>query len=298
ARQAALDEHRAAGHARGDATLLQPLAGEPGQDVADVGAQVAHDADDLDLEALGLGAGEDGQPVTPLPLLHFRERNRRLCTREHGCGEGRVRLGRGRRGRGRPGRRQRRQPENRQNPENPSSVRHTSLPSLAGAETAVVSAISRSAGNLPGRRTTSPSPRIATSVEGGPPGSTPPSTIIASSPASSSGSSAGSSTGSPPLRLALVAVNPWPSAASRSRSRSCAGTLTANSLSPAEAGSGWATGRITVSGAGQRAKRRFTILRSGSFPKSIPRLIPRGASCSGPATTTGSGLPRSRALMR
>ncbi len=43
----------------------------------------------------------------------------------------------------------------------------------------------RSEGNLPVRRTTSPSFSIATSVEGGPPGSAPPSTTIASSPASS-----------------------------------------------------------------------------------------------------------------
>ena len=74
--QAAVQEHRAAAHAGGDTALLQAVAGEPGQDVADVGEDVAHDADHLDVEPFGLGAGEDGQAVAALATLDLGDRDR------------------------------------------------------------------------------------------------------------------------------------------------------------------------------------------------------------------------------
>src|SRR6185369_348890 len=95
---------------------------------------------------------------------------------------------------------------------------------------------SHSTGKLPDRRTTGPDSSIATSVDGSPPGNNPPSTTIASSPASRAAAPAGSSTGGSPLRLALVAVSPCPSAASSPRSSACPGTRTANVVCPIAAG--------------------------------------------------------------
>ena len=45
------------------AALLEPLTREPGEDEAGVGMHVAHDAEDLDVEAHRLGAGEDRETV-------------------------------------------------------------------------------------------------------------------------------------------------------------------------------------------------------------------------------------------
>ena len=84
----AVEKHRAAAHAPGHAALLQPLAGQAGQDVAHVRADVAHDADHLDVEALGLGAGEDRQAVAALPALDLGERDRGQRARRDARGRG------------------------------------------------------------------------------------------------------------------------------------------------------------------------------------------------------------------
>ena len=57
------DEHRAAAHAGDHAALLEPLTGQSSEDEAGVGMHVAHDAEDLDVEAHRLGAGEHGEAV-------------------------------------------------------------------------------------------------------------------------------------------------------------------------------------------------------------------------------------------
>ncbi len=57
------DEHRAAAHAGDHAALLEPLTGQSSQDEAGVGMHVAHDAEDLDVEAHRFGAGEDREAV-------------------------------------------------------------------------------------------------------------------------------------------------------------------------------------------------------------------------------------------
>ena len=82
--QPAVEEDRAAAHAGGDAAALQPLAGQPRQDVARLRAEIAHDAHHLDLEALRLAAREDRQAVALLAGLDLVDADGRELARPAG----------------------------------------------------------------------------------------------------------------------------------------------------------------------------------------------------------------------
>jgi hypothetical protein len=72
------------------------VAGEAREDEGEARVDVAHHPHDLDVEALRLGAREDGQAIARLSAMDLGDGDRRLGAREHGGGANVCRLGVGR----------------------------------------------------------------------------------------------------------------------------------------------------------------------------------------------------------